>query len=184
MWPGETWRRRLDAWLTWGVWLLVGIASLALVARHEPWRDELHTWLVTGDLTVGQLWHEMRWEGVMLWQLLLHPLARMGAPVWTLGAVSWVINWATLWFFAKKAPFGAAAKAVAMASVPFLYLNPVISRCYVLVPPILFGLAALWGERDRRPVLFGGLVALLANTHLYLEGSAGLIALVFAWGNV
>ena len=182
---GEAWRRRLDAWLTWGMWLFVGIVSLALVSRHEPWRDELHTWLVTRDLTLGQIWHEMRWEGhVMLWQLVLHPFARGGAPVWTLGAVSWAINWATLAFFAKKAPFGAVEKAVAMASVPFFYLNPVVSRCYVLVPPILFGMAAMWRERDRRPVLFGGLVALLANTHLYLEGTAGLVFLVFAWENV
>lgn len=182
---GETWRRRLDAWLTWGMWVAVGVASLALVARHEPWRDELHTWLVTRDLTVGRLWHEMRWEGhVMLWQLVLHPFARLGAPVWTLGAVSWAINWATLAFFAKKAPFGAAEKAVAMAAVPFAYLNPVVSRCYVLVPPVLFGLAALWNKRDERPVLFGVLVALLANTHLYLEGTAGLVFLVFARENV
>lgn len=44
---------------------------------HEPWRDELHTWLVTRDLTVGQMWHEMQWEGhVMLWQLVLHPFGR------------------------------------------------------------------------------------------------------------
>lgn len=182
---GSKGRRRLDGVVTWGMWLLVGLASLALVARHEPWRDELHTWLVTRDLSLGELWHEMRWEGhVMLWQLVLHPFARWGAPVWTLGAVSWAINWATLAFFAKKAPFGAVEKAVAMASVAFAYLNPVVSRCYVLVPPLLFGLAALWGERDRRPLLFGGLVALLANTHLYLEGTAGLIALVFAWENV
>ena len=182
---GEVGRRRLDWLLTWGAWLAVGAVSLASVMTHEPWRDELHTWLVTRDLTLGQMWHEMRWEGhVLLWQLVLHPFARWGAPVWTLGAVSWIINWATLWFFAKKAPFGAAEKAVAMATVPFLYLNPAISRCYVLVPPLLFGLAALWDERDRWPLLFGGLVALLANTHLYMEGTAGLVFLVYAWENV
>ncbi len=182
---GAVWRRRLEWGLTWGAWLAVGAVSLASVWTHEPWRDELHTWLVTRDLTPGQIWHEMRWEGhVMLWQLVLHPFARWGAPVWTLGAVSWAINWAALWFFAKKAPFGAAEKTAAMAAVPFLYLNPVVSRCYVLVPPLLFGLAALWEGRDRHPLVFGGLVALLANTHSYLWGTAGLMALVFAWENV
>lgn len=174
--------RRWWEWvMVWGAWTVAGAISLLLLLRHEPWRDELHTWLVTRDLTVGQMWHEMRWEGhVMLWQLVLHPFARLGAPVWTLGAVSWAINWATLAWFAKKGPFGAVEKAVVMASATFLYVNPVISRCYVLVPPILFGLAALWGERDRRPVAFGGLVALLANTHLYLEGTAGLLFLTYA----
>ncbi len=182
---GEAWRRRLDAWVTWVAWMAVGIISLALAARHEPWRDELHTWLVTRDLTLGEIWHEMRWEGhVMLWQLVLHPFARLGASVWTLGAVSWAINWAALWFFAKKAPFGAAEKAVAMAAAPFAYLNPVVSRCYVLVPPILFGLAALWKDRDKRSIAFGALVALLANTHSYMWGTAGLMALLFAWENV
>jgi hypothetical protein len=120
----------------------------------------------------------------MLWQLLLHPFARLGAPVWTLGAVSWAINWATMGWFSKKGPFGALEKVAVMASATFLYVNPVISRCYVLVPPILFGVAALWKKRDGYPLGFGVLVALLANTHLYLEGTAGLLCLAFAKQNV
>lgn len=182
---GEAWRQRLDAWVTWGTWALVGAISLALVARHEPWRDELHAWVQARDMAFPQLWHEMRWEGHFItWHMLLRCFSTWGAPVWTLGAVSWALNWAVLAFFAKKAPFGAVEKAVAMLAVPFAYLNPVVSRCYVLVPPVLFGLAALWRKRDEWPMAFGVLVALLANTHLYLEGTAGLIALVFAWENV
>ncbi len=76
---GEVGRRRLEWLLTWGAWLAVGALSLASVLTHEPWRDELHTWLVTRDLSVLQMWHEMRWEGhVLLWQLVLHPFARWG----------------------------------------------------------------------------------------------------------
>lgn len=182
---GEAGRRKLEWLLTWGTWLAVGAASLALVALHEPWRDELHAWVQARDMPFPLLWHEMRWEGHFItWHMVLRSVAAWGAPVRALGVVSWAINWATLAFFAKKAPFGAAEKAVAMAAVPFAYLNPVVSRCYVLVPPVLFALAALWGKRDEHPVLFGGLVALLANTHLYMEGTAGLMALVFAWENV
>lgn len=66
--------------------MLVAGVSAASAALHEPWRDELHTWLVARELTAVEMWREMRWEGhVMLWQLALHPFARGGAPATAMG---------------------------------------------------------------------------------------------------
>lgn len=179
---GERWRRELERWVPWAVWVVVTGVSLASVLTHEPWRDELHTWLVTRDLSFGAMWHEMRFEGhVMLWQLVLHPFARAGCPPVTLGLVSWGINSATVFWLMLKGPFTPAEKVAVGLSCPFLYVQPVIARCYVLVTPVLFGLAALWERRKEYPLVFGGLTALLANTHLYLEGTAGVLFLVWVW---
>ena len=185
---GWIWTRAGDKgrkWLEWGLAGLVAGVSLASVLTHEPWADELHTWLQARDLSVGELWLEMAYEGHFLpWHLILHPFASLGAPVETMGWISWIINAATVAWFARKAPLGGGAKAAVALSCVFLYVNPAISRCYVLVPPVLFGLAALWGKRDERPLAFGMLVALLANTHVCMAGPALLAFSVFAWTNV
>lgn len=185
---GWLWKKEGEkgrAWLEWGLAVLVAGVSLASVLTHEPWADELHTWLKTRELTVGQLWWEMAYEGHFLtWHLILHPFARLGAPVEAMGWISWVINAAAVAWFARKAPLGGWAKAATGLSCLFLYVNPAISRPYVLVPPVLFALAVLWQKRDARPMAFGLLVALLANTHVCMEGTAAAVAGVFAWENV
>ena len=172
-------------WLEWGLVVLVAGVSAASVLTHEPWRDETHAWLLAREWGTLELFGQMHYDGHFApWHLLLHPFARMGAGVAWSGWISWAINAAAVAWFARKAPLGGWAKAAAGLSCVFLYVNPAISRCYVLVPPVLFALAAMWGERDGRPVAFGALVALLANTHLYMEGTAGLVALVYACENV
>lgn len=185
---GWGWRRcgeRGRAWLEWGLIVLVAGVSAASAATHEPWRDELHSWLQAREMGLGALWKEMAYEGHFLpWYLLLWPLAHFGAPVWTMGAVSWALNAVAVWMLARKSPLTGWEKAAAGVSCLFLYVNPVVSRCYVLVPLALFGAASLWGRRDERPVAFGLWVALLANTHVYLEGAAAALFGVFAWENV
>ena len=173
------------AWLEWGLVAFVAGVSLASALTHEPWRDETHAWLLARDWGAWELLGQMRYEGhFALWHLLLHPFARLGAGMVWSGVISWAINAATVAWFVRKVPLGGWAKAASALSCVFLYVNPSISRCYVLVPPLLFGLAALWEKRDERPIAFGVLAALLANTHLYMEGTAGLLFLVYAWENV
>lgn len=173
------------AWLEWGLFLAVAGVSAASVATHEPWRDELHAWLQAREMGLGALWKEMACEGhFMPWYLLLWPLAHFGAPVWTMGAMSWGLNAVAVWWLARRSPLSGWEKAAAGVSCLFLYVNPVLARCYVLVPLALFGVASLWERRDERPVAFGLWVALLANTHVYMEGTAAALSAVFAWENV
>lgn len=184
---GWVWKKAGEkgrVWLEWGLAALVAGVSAVSVATHEPWGDELHAWLQARDLTVRELWREMHYEGHFLpWHLILHPFARLGAPVETMGWISWAINAVAMIWFARKAPLGGWAKAAAALSCVFLYVNPVISRPYALVPPSLWGVASLWRKRDERPVAFGLWVALLANTHVCMEGTAVSVFLVYTWRN-
>lgn len=185
---GWVWEKTGDRgrkWLEWGLAALIAVVSAASVATHEPWADESHAWLLARDLSVGELWREMAYEGHLLpWHLILHPFAGSGAPMAAMGWISWLINAATVAWFARQAPLGGLAKAAVGLSCVFLYVNPVVSRCYVLVPAVLFGLAALWGKRDERPMAFGVTVALLANTHLNMEGAVVAVFLMYAWENI
>lgn len=185
---GWAWNKagpRSRRWLEWGLAALVAGISLSSVLTHEPWRDELHAWLQARDMTLGQLWGEMACEGHFLpWYLLLYPFAHWGAPAWTMGVVSWALNAVAVSWLARKSPLTGWEKAAVGLSCLFLYVNPVIARCYVLVPLALFALASLWEKRDECPVAFGLWVALLSNTHLYMEGMAVALFGVYAWENI
>lgn len=185
---GWLWRKAGEKgriWLEWGLVVFVAAVSAVSVLTHEPWRDETHAWLLAREWNVRELFGQMHYEGHFApWHLMLHLPARAGLPVESMGWLAWAINAAMVAWFVRKAPLGGWAKACVALSCGILYVNPVISRCYVLVPPVLFGLAALWQKRDEWPIVFGLLVALLANTHLCMEGTAGLLFLAYAWQNV
>lgn len=178
---------RISPYLKWGffaVWL--GLTLLSTL-YHEPWYDETWAWQIS-KLSIRNIFYEMRYEGhFVLWYLILAPFSHLGFPLKTLGIVAWAINGVTGWIILKKAPFTIWAKLLLLISAPFLYVNPVISRCYVLIPLLLFLLAdpflqtqkpEVWKEEKDGYLACGILLALLANTQVYAEGFAGIIGLI------
>ena len=175
--PGrEREAERLALGLAFAAWLVV---TAMAVATHEPWEDELHAWQIA-QFGAGRMFREMGYEGhFLLWFAILHPLAAHGAPVWTLGLVSWAINAAGMWLLVRKGPFPVYVKLLVMFSVPFLYFNPAIARPYVMIPPLLWLLAGTFREAGRKPVRYCVLLVLLAHTHLYMEGLVGACGVMF-----
>lgn len=178
---------RFSPYLLWGcfaAWL--GLTLLSTL-YHEPWIDEIYAWQIS-KFSIRDIFYEMRYEGhFALWYLILAPFSHLGLPLKALNIVAWAINGVTGWYFLKKAPFSVWAKLLLLLSVPFLYTNPVISRCYVLIPLLLFLLAEpfiqtqkpeVWKEKKDGYLACGILLALLANTHVYVEGFAGIIGLI------
>lgn len=174
------------------------VVSLVAALTHEPWIDEIYAWQIS-KFTIRGIFHEMRYEGhFALWSLVLSPFSRLGLPLKTLGLVSWTINALTMVYFFRRAPFRTWAKSLVLFTLPFIYLNPAISRCYVLIPLLLFPMATVFTRmasfaehtgRERNGFIAGGaLLALFANTHVYSEGFAlayGVMMLRFAcaaWG--
>ena len=87
----------------------------------------------------------------------------------------------TAWLLVFKTDFSLIAKAAILLSFPMLYLFPVISRCYALIPPILFGIALCYKDLDKNKWLFAVLVGLLAHTHVYMEGMVLALFLVYIY---
>lgn len=173
------------------------IISFIAAMTHEPWIDEIYAWQIS-KFTFLDIFYEMRYEGhFALWSILLSPFSHSGLPLRTMGLISWTINAFTMIYFFKKAPFNVLVKNLVLFSVPFIYLNPSISRCYVLIPLFLFPMASLFSQMKslmKNPeketnafVVSGILLALFTNTHVYSEGFAliyGIMMLYFtikAW---
>ena len=138
---------------------------------HEPWEDEIQAWLIARDCSIPQIFYMMRYEGhFALWHLLLHPFAQMGLPLITMNIISSLLTVCSVWFILFRSPFVRFVKLLLLASASLLYWYPVVARVYALVPPLLFMLAASYAERKTHPWRIAVLLALLANTHAYMEG--------------
>lgn len=163
-------------WILWGVYTLC-IAFLA--TRHEFWNDEYHVWFLARFLSFKELWQAMTMEGhFLLWFLPVRLLAKLGCSFWCLHLLSVLLVSAAAWLLVMKAPFGMLPKALALFSYPLIYWFPVISRCYALIPILLFALACLYRE-NRHPLLYAVLVGLLAHTHAYMEGAVAALFLLW-----
>lgn len=171
-------KKSLALKLVFAAWLLI---TLCLALLHEPWADEIHAWTMARKLTPAQLWREMAYEGHFLtWYLALAPFARLGLPLASMTLLCWLLNAAAAFLFVKKAKFDFSAKAALLFSEAFLFWQAVVARPYVLIPLLVFLLALVFPERRKRPLLFAVLVALLANTHIYIEAFAAALFLDYA----
>ena len=76
-----------------------------------------------------------------------------------------------------KAPFRPLLKGIVLFSGSLIFYNSVMSRVYCLILLILVLLAIVYKDRNRRPVVYGLLIALLANTHLMMSGLVGILGI-------
>ena len=162
---------RQSGWIE-RICFLVAIAIIFVqIPFHEPWQDEIQAWLISRDCSVPQIFYMMRFEGhFALWHLLLHPFARLGFPLITLNFISATLVGIAIYFLLFHSPFVRIVKLIILASAPLMYWYPVVSRVYALVPPLIFMLADAFPHRKAHPWQTGILLALLANTHAYMEG--------------
>ncbi len=163
--------------------LAIKIAALILYSAvifigalyHEYWFDEAQAWVIARDCDIPGILAIMRQEGhPPLWHLILHIFASMGLPVFALGVISWAVSVVTAAIVIFRMPAKPYLKAAMLMSGGMIYINSVVSRSYCLINLILVITAIIFPERKSRPVLFGLLVALLANTHVMMCGLVGI----------
>lgn len=168
-------------WVLWGVYTL---CIVFLASRHEFWNDEYHVWFLARFLSFKELWQSMTMEGhFLLWFLPVRLLAKLGCSFWCLHLLSVSLVSAAAWMMVMKAPFSLLGKGLVLFSYPLIYWFPVISRCYALIPIILFALAFLYRE-DKCPLLYAVLVGLLAHTHAYMEGAVAALFLLWCYERI
>ena len=158
------------------------IAVFALLVFHECWEDELQAWCIARDLSVPEIWHQMRYEGhFALWYLLLKLPAAAGGSELMLNLTSWLLVSAAVLLFLSFRRFDWRFKLILLLSCPVFYWFPVVARNYALIPLALALLAWIYPVRLRHPWAYAAALLLLVHTHAYMEGLAGILGAFFAW---
>lgn len=151
---------------------------LVLVLKHEYWFDEAQAWNIARDNDIAGIIAVMEYEGhPPLWHFILKIFTSLGCSYNALGLISWGISSAAAAVIIFALPAKPYLKAALLLSSGMLYVNSVVSRVYCLIYLILVLLAWAYPHRKRYPLLFGLLVALLANTHICMCGLVGIIGI-------
>lgn len=169
----------------WIIWSVFSFLIAYIACYHEPWFDEYHVWFMCKHLKLTWLWSSMMREGhFILWHLLIYPFVKFGCSYWCLQFVGGILTSAAVWFLLMKSPFDILSKTIITFSYPLLYLFPVISRCYALIPLFLFITAWLYTIQQKHMYLYCLFVGLIAHTHAYMEGLVGILFLLFCYEQI
>lgn len=172
-------------WLDWRVIVFIAFAAWLLVvgAHHEPWLDESQAWLLARDSSLYELLVErVRYEGTPgLWYLVLWVSIRIGLPFsdfYLISVACALIGTAiVLW----RAPFPVPLRILLLGSYFFSYQFSVVARSYALDLALVPALACVFPQRTTRPVTYGVLIGLLANSNAHSFVFAGVLGVEWLW---
>jgi hypothetical protein len=169
--------RRIEAT---GVTLVYAVLLALVATRHEPWFDEAQAWLLARDSTLRELlFDRARYEGSpALWHLILTIPTRLRLPYRAITFFGALPAVAGVWIWSRYSPFPRLLRWAVPFTFFLFYQYAVVSRSYNLMPPLIFGLAALHRYARRRPLAYAVLLALLANTCLPGTLIAGALLLL------
>ena len=160
------------------IFALYALLTLIGALNHELWYDEAQAWTIARDNTIGGIFHQLGYEGhPPLWYLILYAFSHTGFECTVIPIISWFITASAAAVIMFKAPFHIATKAALLFSGGFLFYNSVMSRVYCLINLLVVLTAWLYPKRKARPILFGVLIALLANTHICISGFIGIMGI-------
>ncbi|MBO0938737.1 hypothetical protein J2I47_19455 [Fibrella sp. HMF5335] len=125
------------------MWVLIGLYSLftgIFISRHEPWRDELHTWLIVlQSHSVGELHLNKVYEGHPdLWYLLLFAIKQFTSNFVYVQLAHWLLSIGAMIILVRFAPFPLYIKALLLFGYFFGFEYAIISRNYAIGVLLLF----------------------------------------------
>ena len=162
------------------IFVLYGILNLVLTLLHEPWRDEIHAWLMAKELSVVDLFLASRFDGhPILWHLLLMPFAKLNFPIITLNLISFIMILISSWLFLFKTKLPLPIKIFALFTIPFTYTFSAISRNYSCIILLLVIIGVFYQKRFEHPIVYSILIALLIHTHSLAWGIVAGLTITF-----
>ena len=150
------------------VFILYVATFLFFIPHHEHWADEAQSWLLARDSSLYELlWQNLRYEGTPgLWQVLLMIPTRI-FDYNSLSYISGLIASIGIYLLLFKSPFPVWMKVLLPFSYFLCFQYGIVARSYVLLIPLLFGIASIYERKFQKPFLFILLILLLANVSLH-----------------
>jgi hypothetical protein len=175
----EPGRSRFAAAVTFAFLVVAGLGVL----RHEMWRDEMQAWMFAADsASPAEMLHAMRYEGhPPLWHLLLFAVSRFTRNPQAMQLLNLFFATASVWLFARWAPFPRRIRALFAFGYFPLYEYGVISRNYAIGLLLLLAFCALHAARSRARLPLAAILAALALTNAYAWLLSLALFAMLAW---
>ena len=162
------------------IFLLYAILNFVLLIRHEPWRDEIHAWLMSKSYSIPKLFVESRFDGhPILWHLILMPFAKLNFPIITLGIINFILVLVSSYLFLFKTNFSTIFKVLVLFTIPFTYTYSVIARNYSLILLLVVLIGIYYNKRFEKPIFYSILICLLIHTHSLAWGIVAGLTITF-----
>ena len=165
--------------LEWVTLVLYAVVLACAISYHEPWADEAQAWQLARSLSLPALFHTyLRYEGSPgLWHLLLWLLNRAHVSYSGMHWFSGLLALAGTALLVLHSPFPRYLKLALPFTYFLLFQYAVVARSYILVPCLLFLIAARW---KKSPIVMALLLGLLANLALHAAAISAGLAIVYA----
>ncbi len=154
--------------------------TLILVLNHEIWIDEGQAWEIARTLSIPEIFAQMKYEGhSCLWHLIIAVPAKLGLPVISMNIISFIFVSIAVYMILFKAEWNIFVKIAIIFNSTFIFLMPVISRCYSLIPLLVCLFVIYYPNRHKHPIIYSNILGLLAHTHVIVCPFVGIVALMF-----
>lgn len=147
---------------------LLGVCTITYF--HEPWFDEAQAWAIAKSGTIKEILFEIPHnEGhPPLWDLLLLPFAKLGAPYeLSLAIVNIFFITLAVAVLLFKSPFPKIVRCLLPFNFFLFYQFGVIGRPYCILVLAMFLAAACHKNRNEHPVKYLLCLALMCSVHTF-----------------
>lgn len=174
----ENKRAAIKKILPWAVLAVYSALTFLGALSHEMWLDEAQAWVILRDAPLSEVPRILHIEGhPPLWYAVLYPFVKLGFPAEYAPLISWLFMAAGAAVLLFKVELTQPLKYAVLASSGFLFYNSVMLRVYSLIPLLLFLILWIYPKRREHGLLYGLLIALLANTHAFVCGIVGMLGI-------
>lgn len=159
---------------------LLGVCTVSFF--HEPWFDEAQSWAIARSGSLKEILFEIpHYEGhPPLWDLILLPFAKLGAPYeLSLAIVNIFFMTLAVAVLLFKSPFPKLIRCLLPFNFFLFYQYGVISRPYCIFVLAIFLAAVCYKNRNEHPLKYLLCLALMCAVHSYGIMIAGGLCIVW-----
>ena len=159
---------------------LLGVCTVSFF--HEPWFDEAQAWAIARSGSLKEILFEIpHYEGhPPLWDLILLPFAKLGAPYeLSLAIVNIFFMTLAVAVLLFKSPFPKLIRCLLPFNFFLFYQYGVISRPYCIFVLAIFLAAVCYKNRNEHPLKYLLCLALMCAVHSYGIMIAGGLCIVW-----
>jgi hypothetical protein len=155
--------------LLWAAFIMYVIVVSYIIAHHEMWGDEIHSWnIAKGSASFLDLINNTRYEGhPPVWYTILWIISKFTHDLAYVQAVHLAIASMSIFLILFFSPFRLSTRLLMPFGYYFLFEYAVLSRNYAIGVLLAIGICIVIRRHFRyKLVLYYSLLFLLSNTHL------------------